>query len=93
MPYILWLTNSGSGILPYAINVLQSVDLVPGVHVSTKVFIAWLCDPASLREHLCQKFPEFKNEIRKQFADWPSLRGPLGGPSPSAFHASDEKSE
>ena len=47
-------------------------------------FIQWLQDPVSLREHLCQKFLEFKMEIRKQFTVWlPSLPGPFGGPAAS----------
>jgi len=52
------------------------------VPINQAKFISWLRDPASLREHLCQKFVEFKTEIRKQFSEWlPSLPGPFGGPS------------
>jgi hypothetical protein len=45
-------------------------------------FIYWLRNPASLREHLCQKFLEFRTEIRSQFSKWlPSLPGQFGQPT------------
>ena len=43
---------------------------LPGVHIDTPTFLAWLCRPELLRDHLCRKFPKFVGEIRKRFAEW-----------------------
>jgi len=49
------------------------------VPINQATFINWLCNPTELREHLCKRFPEFKEEIRKQFKEWlPDLPGPFG---------------
>jgi len=43
---------------------------LPGVRVDTATFLAWLCQPEMLRDHLCRKFPKFVGEIRRRFAEW-----------------------
>ena len=49
------------------------------VPINQATFINWLCDPNKLREHLSKRFPEFKEEIHKQFKDWlPDLPSPFG---------------
>jgi hypothetical protein len=42
---------------------------LPNVPINTDVFVAWLCKPELLRDHLCRKFPHCVNEIRKRFVD------------------------
>ena len=43
---------------------------LPGVHIDTPTFVAWLCRPELLRDHLCRKFPAFVNDIHQQFTEW-----------------------
>jgi hypothetical protein len=43
---------------------------LPGVHVDTRTFLAWLCRPELLRDHLCRKFPGSIDEVRRRFAEW-----------------------
>ena len=43
---------------------------LPGVHIDTSWFVASLCRPELLRDHLCRKFPTFVSEIHQQFTEW-----------------------
>ena len=43
---------------------------LPGVHIDAPTFVAWLCRPELLRDHLCRKFPAFVNDINQQFTEW-----------------------
>jgi hypothetical protein len=43
---------------------------LPGVHIDTATFIAWLCRPEILRDHLCRKFPHFVDDIHQRFNEW-----------------------
>ena len=43
---------------------------LPGVHLDTPTFVAWLCRPEIIRDHLCRKFPNFVNDIHQRFTEW-----------------------
>ena len=43
---------------------------LPGVHIDTPTFVAWLCSPELLRDHLCRKFPQFVDDIHQRFTEW-----------------------
>ena len=42
---------------------------LPGMHIDASWFVASLCTPELLRDHLCRKFPQFVDDIHQQFTE------------------------
>jgi hypothetical protein len=62
---------TGLGILETTVRDKCSTDRrlgLPGVRISTDWFVAMICKPEELLEHLVHKFPPFEHHIRRSFA-------------------------